>query len=70
MTDPEEVARRERYDNRTAFQLLQDRRLIPPSAAPATAVRAAWNPITQFIEEGPDVGERDVPESEKGQRVN
>ena len=64
--DPEQQARRERYLNRLAFQRAQDAALTPPSDAPAAAVRAAWKPIDQFLKEGPDVGERQEPESKQG----
>jgi hypothetical protein len=47
-----------------------DAMLIPPSDAPADQVREDWEPIEQFITEGPDVGETDFPESEAGQRIN
>ena len=53
-----------------AWHATLDAMLIPPSDAPAEAVRDAWEPIELFITEGPDVGETDFPESEAGQRFN
>jgi hypothetical protein len=47
-----------------------DALLMPPSDEPADQVREDWEPIDQFITEGPDVGETDFPGSEAGQRIN
>lgn len=69
MTSPEETARRERHLARIAVQREQDAALAGDDTA-AAAVRAAWEPIEQFVKEGPDVGEPEEAESEAGQRIN
>ena len=50
------VAQRTR---REAFQAALDAALIPASDAPAEAVRAGWEPMRQFVQEGPHIGETD-----------
>ena len=50
------VAQRAR---REVFQAQLDAALTPPSDAPAEAVRDAWEPMRQFVQEGSDIGETD-----------
>lgn len=52
---------------RIAFQASLDAALLPPSDAPAEAIRADWQPMTDFIREGPDIG-KDDPEPQVEQR--
>lgn len=68
--DARATAYRQMIRAQHAWHAALDALLIPPSDAPAEAVRAAWEPIEQFITEGPDVGETEYPESEAGQRIN
>lgn len=70
VTAPEEQARRERWLRRRDYQEALDAALTPVSDAPAQRVRAAWEPIRQFTQEGADVGEQNEAESRKGQRIN
>ena len=58
------------HERRETFQAWLDDALTPASEARAEQTRANWQPIEQFIEEGPDVGEADEAESEEGQRIN
>lgn len=64
------AAYRLQHGRREAFQQLLDDALTPASDAPAEQVRANWQPIELFIQEGPDVGEAHEAESEEGQRIN
>lgn len=64
------AAYRLQHGRREAFQAWQDAMLLPASDAPAEQVRANWQPIELFIQEGPDVGEAHEAESEEGQRIN
>jgi hypothetical protein len=68
--DTEQLARRARYQARKAYQRMLDEYLTPVSEVPAELVREHWEPMEQFLKEGPDVGEPDFPESKGGQRVN
>lgn len=71
MTEAERAAAyRLQHDRRAAFQAALDRALTPASDAPAEAVRADWQPITDFLQEGSDVGEADEAGSEGDQRLN
>ncbi len=70
MTDPERLAHIAAYTAREAYQAAQDAALAPASDAPAAQTRANWQPITDLIEEGPDVGYDEEAESEHGQRIN
>lgn len=63
MTDPERLAYQLRHEAREAYQAWLDAQLLPASEAAAEATRANWQPITDFLEEGPDVGKEDFPES-------
>ncbi len=70
MADDERLANIAAHAAREAYQAAQDAALTPASDAPAVQTRANWQPIEQFIQEGPDVGYEDEAESEKGQRIN
>lgn len=60
---PEEAARRAQWRNRLAFQTAQEAALRGSDAVAAEVV-ADWEPIDQFLTDGPDIGERGVPEDE------
>jgi hypothetical protein len=70
VTDPERLANQLAYEAREAYQAWLDAALTPASDAAALQTRANWQPIEDFIEEGPDVGYREEPESEEVQRIN
>ena len=70
MTDPERLANIAAHAAREAYQAAQDAALTPVSDAAAAQTRANWQPMTDFIQEGPDVGYREEAESEEGQRIN
>lgn len=70
MTDAERLANIAAHKARAAYQAAQDAALTPESDAPAAQVRTNWQPIREFIEEGPDVGFEDEAGSEKDQRIN
>lgn len=70
MDDEQAKAYRAQYPRRVAAQKALDAALTPVSDAPAEATRQAWEPMRQFVQEGPDVGQRQEPASEKGQRIN
>lgn len=63
------AAYRLQYARRKAFQGAQDDALAGDDDALA-ALTERWQPMIDFVKEGPDVGERDEPESEGGQRIN
>ena len=58
---PEEAARITRWRNRLAFWKAQEAALQGSDAA-AAEVNADWEPMLQFVTDGPDIGERGVPE--------
>ena len=64
MTDAERLANQLEYEAREAYQVWLDAQLLPASDAAADATVANWQPIIDFLQEGPDVGYREVPESE------
>ncbi len=66
--DPEQVARKIRHENRTAYQAFLDT-YLRGSAIARAALEVRYTPIIQFIKEGPDVGERHEAESKAG-RIN
>ena len=68
--DAQAAAHRAQHEARAAYQAAQDAALTPSSDAPAVQTRANWQPIDDFLKEGPDVGYEDEAESEKGQRIN
>jgi hypothetical protein len=64
MTDPERLANKLEHEAREAYQAWLDAQLLPASDAAAEATVANWQPIIDFLQEGPDVGYREDPESE------
>ena len=63
------AAYRLQYDRRKAKQAALDTALAGDTAA-RESLDTKWQPITEFIQEGPDVGEADEPTSEGSQRIN
>ena len=64
MMDAERLANQLRHEARAAYQAWLDAQLTPTSDAAADATRAGWQPMTDYLKEGPDGGYRQEAESE------
>jgi len=64
------IAYRQQRARRVAFQSALDAALTPVSQEPAATVRTNFEPIAQFLREGPDVGEAREVEPKGDQRFN
>ena len=64
MTDAARLANQLAHEAREAYQAWLDAQLLPASDAAAEATTANWQPMTDYLKEGPDVGYREDPESE------
>lgn len=66
---PEELARYQRYVNRTLFQYHQDL-LLAGSMAARMQNLTNWFPLVRLAQDDGNAGETNVPESRAGQRIN
>ena len=70
MTEAERAAAHAlQHDERTAYQAWLDTQLAASGAA-ETALDDQWQAMTDYVREGPDVGEADEAGSEGDQRIN
>lgn len=68
MTDSERLANQLQHEARIAYQASLDDAITPTDAA-FDALVVRWQPMIDFVKEGPHVGFREEAESEAG-RIN